>query len=727
MILRTQLAIGLLLPTLSVLCPSAMAQLRVGAAKIDVTPQQLPVLVNGSMVAKTTDTITTRINARAIVIDDGSLRIAMVVVDSCLMPRELLDQAKQLASSRTGLLPENIMISATHTHTAPSVMGALGTPPDENYRPYLRQRIADAIEQAESRMVPAEVGWASGDAAQFTALRRWVRRPDRIEVDPFGNRTVRANMHSARNLDDVVGPSGPEDPALSMICFRDAEQKPIAVLANFSMHYFGHQNISADYFGMFCDGLESHLQEDHPDSQSLAIMSHGCSGDIWRRDYMQPQTVAEGTIESYTDALLGVAKKIYASTNYKSAKSIGMRERRLSLKYRTPDAQRLQWAQGVVEQLDGELPKTRPEIYAREQVFLHEMQQTDVVVQAIRIGDIAIATTPTETYALTGLKLKLRSPLEKTMVIELANGGDGYIPPPEQHRLGGYNTWAARSAGLEISAEPKIVAAGLDLLSDACDLPTRQPKQSIGPTAQAILASKPSAYWQLDELDSMTAHDRSRHGRTAIIEPGTLYFLPGDDRHFTNNEENRSLHFVHSRLRYQHPEPLQSATTIFSFWNGMPGGSRPVLGWLFSLDQPGGSSEGLHVGVTDTTTGPRLALQVGDKIVAQGSATIKRWNWHQIAVCLKETGVTIYLDGASGPDITWTGQWQPKLAPAARVPELFWAGRSDLQDSWEGRIDEVVLFDRELQPNELTPLFAQPANSGSGSNSDRGEHCCSSD
>ena len=48
------------------------------------------------------------------------------------------------------------------------------------------------------------------------------------------------------------------------------------------------------------------------------------------------------------------------------------------------------------------------------------------------IGDVAITTTPNETYALTGLKLKAKSPLPKTMVIELANGADGYIPPPEQ-------------------------------------------------------------------------------------------------------------------------------------------------------------------------------------------------------------------------------------------------------------------------------------------------------
>ena len=87
------------------------------------------------------------------------------------------------------------------------------------------------------------------------------------------------------------------------------------------------------------------------------------------------------------------------------------------MNYRVPDAQRLQWAQQIVEKLGDREPKSSEEIYAREQVFLDQKKTTEIVLQAIRIGDIAIATTPTETYALTGLKLKLQSPLEKTLVI----------------------------------------------------------------------------------------------------------------------------------------------------------------------------------------------------------------------------------------------------------------------------------------------------------------------
>ena len=99
----------------------AIGQLRAGAAKIDITPQEFPVLVNGGMFSRSTDKVSSQLHARAIVLDDGTDRIAMVIVDSCMMPGWLLDEAKQRASQLTQLAPDRILISATHTHTAPSV------------------------------------------------------------------------------------------------------------------------------------------------------------------------------------------------------------------------------------------------------------------------------------------------------------------------------------------------------------------------------------------------------------------------------------------------------------------------------------------------------------------------------------------------------------------------------------------------------------------------------
>jgi hypothetical protein len=82
----------------------------------------------------------------------------------------------------------------------------------------------------------------------------------------------------------------------------------------------------------------------------------------------------------------------------------------------------------------------------------------------LRIGDLAIAAIPCEVFVEIGLAIKQKSPFQQTFTIELANGCNGYLPTPEQHRLGGYETWRARSSYLEIEAAPKIFETVMDLL-----------------------------------------------------------------------------------------------------------------------------------------------------------------------------------------------------------------------------------------------------------------------
>jgi hypothetical protein len=107
------------------------------------------------------------------------------------------------------------------------------------------------------------------------------------------------------------------------------------------------------------------------------------------------------------------------------------------------------------------------EIYARETVLLSEgPSDVELKLQAIKIGNLGIAAIPCEVFSETGLAIKRESPLAPTFTIELANGYNGYIPPPERHKLGGYETWRARSSGLAIDAEPKIRAEVLRLLDD---------------------------------------------------------------------------------------------------------------------------------------------------------------------------------------------------------------------------------------------------------------------
>jgi hypothetical protein len=681
-----------LLPLLALLAAQPLhAEFQAGAAVIDITPPKLPVLVNGGMLSRYLDKINTRVNARAIVATDGKESVAIVVVDSCMMGRELLDEAKKAATEKTGIAADHMLISATHSHTAPASMGCLGTEADPAYVPFLKEKLVEAIAAAQKALKPARIGFAKQDAAAFTVLRQWIKRPDRVTEDPFGNMTVRANMHAGRVWDDVTGESGPEDPDLSLISIQSADGKPLAVLANFSMHYFGDKDISADYFGLFAEGLKQRID---PQGGMVGIMSHGCSGDIYRVDYKVPEKDRpKPTIDEYTQGLLDIAMKAYTQIEYRSDVDVAMAERRMTLKYRVPDKQRLEWAQRIVAEMGDRLAKTPTEVYAREQIILHERQQTEIVVQALRIGPIGIATTPNETYAITGLKIKAASPLPHTMVIELANGGDGYIPPPEMHAWGGYNTWAARSAGLEVMAEPKITQAAIGLLETVSKAPRKAWVLPATAAAKATADLGPRSFWRLNEFTGPVAADVTQNQRHATYEGGVAYYLDGPPA------GQRAPHFVGGRLCSDLSGLGEDYTVSLWIWNGMPNDARDFCGWFYSRDHNHGvSAFGEHLGIGGKSghTG-KLVFQVGEVQFA-GKTELPRWTWQHIALVRKGGKVLVYLNGALDLEAA---------APAVNIPALFLGGRSDNTDNWEGRLDEIAVFGKALSSEEIARIASK--------------------
>lgn len=684
------------------------AEFQVGAAVTDVTPKQLPVLVNGGMTSRSLDKVKTPVNARAIALSDGKKKIVIVTVDSCMMPRDLLDNSKKLASEKTGIPMGHILISATHTHSAPSCMGVLGTDADPAYVIFLTKKLVDAIIAPLKNLEPAQVGFGKIDTGDYTALRRWMMRPDRIREDPFGNPTGRANMHAGNNWDDVTGETGPEDPDLGLISFQSTEGRPIAVLGNFSMHYFGDRDISADYFGLFSEGLKEKIlpEADEGRPAFVGLMTHGCSGDIWRRDYTQEPEKRNDklSIEDYTDQLLGLAINAYESIEYSVPKSIGMAETRMTLNYRVPDKQRLEWAEKRMADLGDKPLKDQSDVYAREQIILHERQNTEIVVQSLRIGDdIGIATTPNETYAITGLKIKAASPLKNTLVIELANGGDGYIPPPEQHLVGGYNTWAARSAGLEVQAEPKITEAAIQLLEKVSGKPRTDRRPQAGPAVKTVLDLKPKVYWRLDEFSGPRAIDSSPNHLDAIYEPQVLYYLEGPrSGSFAAGGKNRAAHFAGHRMQTRIPDlPSDKYTVSLWFWNGMPNSGRDVTGWIFSRDHDNGlGSRGDHVGIGGVTNHPGNLIHMrGDGPYYKASKdVVERWTWNHLAFAREKSSVAVYLNG----NHQFTLSSANNLGPDAET--IFFGGRSDNVNNFEGRLDEIAVFDRVLYAEEVKRL-----------------------
>ena len=258
--------------------------LRAGAYSQDITPTKLPISVNGGMADRQAAAVHDRLHARCLVLDDGATTIAFAICDSCMIPREVTDVAKRLAQEATGIPPERILLSATHTHTAPTVAGVFQSEPDEAYQNFLAEKIAAGITKAHRQLAPAEVGWGVAKDATQVFNRRWKVKPgSALLADPFGKGTDKIKMNPGYLHADLVEPAGPTDPEIGFLSVRTPQGKPIALLANYSLHYVGGvPALSADYFAMFAERMATLLSAD---PGFVGILSNGTSGNINNVNY----------------------------------------------------------------------------------------------------------------------------------------------------------------------------------------------------------------------------------------------------------------------------------------------------------------------------------------------------------------------------------------------------------------------------------------------------------
>ncbi|WP_165251342.1 LamG domain-containing protein [Paludisphaera soli] len=707
MTIRTTL-LRLFALTLSIL-PGAAAKagegggFRAGAAVVDVSPTAFPVIVNGGFLQAIGHETRDPLHARCVVLEDGATRLAIAVVDSCMMPRELIDEAKELASKKTGIPVDRMLVSATHTHTAPSVMGSLGTPADPAYAKFLPGKIAEAIEKAAAALAPAEAGWGAVDDPEHTHTRRWVRRPDKMLEDPFGDRTVRANMHPGYENPDAIAPSGPTDPALTVLAIREPGGRPIAVLANYSMHYYGSNPVSADYYGRFASALARKIAPDGDGPAPVCIMSQGTSGDQMWMDYGKAKV--DPGLDAYAEGVADYALRAYRSIKaYQDKPALAMAESTLTLGRRLPSPERIEWARKIVEAMGDRPPQNFGEVYPKEVLYIRDEPERTLKLQALRVGDLGIVALPDEVFALTGLKLKARSPLPLTMNVELANGSEGYIPPPEQHVLGGYTTWPARTAGLEVQAEPRIVDAALGLLEQVAGKSRRAEAPAPTRYAEVVLAARPAAFWRLDEMDGSEARDASGREHPAQRKGGVALHLPGPDLpgfRAADGRIDRASHLAGGSLTAELSVSPEVYTVDFWFWNGLEPAARPVAGVLFERSRDDAPGDAVQLSGTAEGTPPnRLVFTHGDPKAAPpvvGKTDVTPKAWHHLALVRQGRRVLVFLDGV--PEI----EADADAAPLPKgVSSTFTLGdRRQPAASLEGLLDEVAVYDRALKADEI--------------------------
>jgi len=446
-------------------------QFRAGAATSNITPFVGAPIVGGWSAPASTH-INDELHARCLVLDDGRVRLAFVVVDNVGIPREIWDEAKRLAHEATGIPTAHMMMSATHTHSAPSARGASsmasGGPPDE-YQRFVIRRIADGVRRAYINLEPARVAWGAGSVPQHTFSRRWILKDGETEMNPFGGHDRVGRTDRSK----LLKPAGPANPEVYFLSVEAADGRPIALLANYWMHYAaggrpGH--ISADYFGFFAERLKDLLGVGWQHPPFVGIMANGPCGDAGSFSYApdRPPEKPRAPYEKMRIIANDLAEEVLRvrrTLRHRDGVSLQAATDELELRMRRPNPELLEWANQVLARPAGVPPKHPHEAtYARRTLAAAEWPETtSVMLQAFRVGDLCITAIPFEVFVDIGLEIKTRSPFKDTFTIELANGSSGYLPTPERHRLGGYETWLGTSR-VELEASVKITDKLLEMM-----------------------------------------------------------------------------------------------------------------------------------------------------------------------------------------------------------------------------------------------------------------------
>lgn len=435
----------------------ANASLRVGVAEQDITPPTgFPMA--GYYHERLAEGTINPLKAKAIVFREGDTAAALVVCDLIGIATDLSHEIRQLASAQTGIPASNIVISATHSHTAPDYMKELvlylskekQAPLRAEYIEKLIHGPVTAIVDADANAKPAKL--TSGVATQTTPVsfnRRSVMRDGSVQ-------TWQAEGNPKR-----LRAAGPIDSQIGLLAIRDAEDGTTrGVFSNFALHCdtVGGSMWSADYPFFIERTLRKALGP-----ELISIFGTGCCGDI---NHVNPASsernkadfIGNSIGDSIRDQLAGLAAIEHTHLAVKSeVVQLPLEEATQEQVNRSVQTLEIIKNGGAVEFLD--------HVIAYKKLILDQLrhqqpvgQNTDhltwgrsialagigetlpVDVTVITIGDeLAIVTLPGEVFVDLGLAIKQASPFRTTIVVELSNVVETiYIPHRAAYAGGSY-------------------------------------------------------------------------------------------------------------------------------------------------------------------------------------------------------------------------------------------------------------------------------------------------
>ena len=416
--------------------------LRAGAAKIDITPDvsALPPNFEG---------ILDPLYARAIVLESGTDRAALISLDMGGISNNLWQSVSNILESELGIPADNVLLTATHTHSAP--FRSLPQPVD---------LVVDSVRQAQRALQAARVGFGTGVS--------WIN-VNRNIIDPETRR-----WWEGPNYD------GPSDKTVAVIRFDSLDGAPIAVYYNYAMHAVTVGQL--DLISGDAPGTTSRYIEDSIGGNVVALWSSGAAGDQNPRYFQQTYDLREIRIADYAARGIDISNSMppggegLDKNDPTVIRLMNQQRQMIQSMGQFLGEEVLHVMRGIERFASNVSIRGSHKVVTcpgRERLDsgragypgrYRDSEPIDIRLGLLMIGDIAIGAVNAEVFNLIAQRLKRESPFSRTLMATLTNGraATGYIP--NDAAFGTYTFEVVSSRLHPGCAEDAIVNGILDLM-----------------------------------------------------------------------------------------------------------------------------------------------------------------------------------------------------------------------------------------------------------------------
>lgn len=447
--------------------------MKAGFAERDITPEAGMERPGGYGKAYHQGEVHDPCKVRAAMFDDGESQVALVGLDTLVVPTPWVAMVREEIHAACGLRPDAVLISASHSHSA----GPLGmilpgdfdhasafvqhlaydlsSCADQRYLDHTRRLVVAAVKEAYDGRVDARCGVGSGHEDKVAFNRR------------FRMKNGLTYTHPGKNNPDIVEPAGPVDPEVGVIGVWDAGGRFLGCIVNYACHgTTGPGATSADWICYLEQTIRGAMGPD-----AMVVFLNGACGDVTQVDNLSPyvgRDFGERSARLVGGRVGAEALKVLFIMAPGELVPVSAATKVLSIPRRRPNPERLRRAMEIA-QTDPSQAEPTEWTFAKETVLLDALLAREPVakveVQAVQVGPAVFLTNPAEFFCQYGLDLKARSPFPFTFPVELANGCVGYVPTEEamNEHGGGYETRLTAYSNLEVGAGAKIVEALLEL------------------------------------------------------------------------------------------------------------------------------------------------------------------------------------------------------------------------------------------------------------------------